>query len=198
MLELFEHLLGFAAFAAVRGDDQGAVVLFFRLGFISFARGLDDGGRRAFDLVSDLHIAEPQLRQTILNEPLLLNGEIALGFLLEHSQHVDGMTGYGQIGFGLLLFAAKVKQPKLDLRLHENGFHQEREACGGKWEILRGFSAICHTTSLSYLQSYAAAPREFIDREWQRSHRQQREREPSIGHLGGTPRVNLPLAREPG
>lgn len=142
MLELVEHLLGLCSLTAVGRNDARALVS-------GFAGRLNS--RSLFQLIGHLHVAEPKLGEPVLDEPLLLNREIALRLLLQHRENVDGMASQGEIGLRrVFIFLAQIEQTELELRLHQDGFNQEGETRWGNRNFVGGFSALGHN-SPSYI-----------------------------------------------
>jgi tetrapyrrole methylase family protein / MazG family protein len=142
VLELVEHLLGFCSLTAVGRNDTGTLVG-------GSARRLNS--RSFFQLISNLDEAEPKLSEPVLDKPLLLNCEVALGLLLQHGENVNRMAGQREIGlWRLFIFLAQIEQTELELRLHQDGFNQEGETRWGDRNFVGRFSALGHKPS-SYI-----------------------------------------------
>src|SRR5436190_16055127 len=59
--------------------------------------------RRLAGVIRDLNEAEPKLGKGILEQALLLEGEIAFSLLEQDAQHVDGVPREKKIGLGLFV-----------------------------------------------------------------------------------------------
>ena len=84
------------------GDDYWQATAASGRGFRSRACG---------GALENLYEAEAKFGEGVLNQPLFFQGQVALGLLLDHGQHVDRMTGRTQIGLFLLaLFSTEGKK----------------------------------------------------------------------------------------
>src|SRR5260370_31773757 len=71
----------------------------------------------------------------MLDETLLFHAEIALGLVLKHRQHVDGVPRQAKVGLGALLLIAEIKNPKLHLHLRLERDGQKLESRGREWIV---------------------------------------------------------------
>src|SRR5665213_4537998 len=83
-----------------------------------------------------LNKAESQLRKCVLHQALLLHRHIAPRLFLQHREQVDGMARNAEIGFGPVLFLAKVKHPEVHLGLRLERENQEFKRRRWKWIFL--------------------------------------------------------------
>ena len=80
-LEILEHLCGFGPFPTVRRDDERWLIAGLRSARL--------GARGFLQLVDNLDITETEFGEPVLQQSLLLDGEVALCFFVQHAQEVQ-------------------------------------------------------------------------------------------------------------
>ena len=84
------------------------------------------GGSGAGEGLGDLEEAHTELEEGAVEEAGLVGGEVVLGLLLQHGEHVDALAGSHEVDLGLLALGRV--GPELHDGGHVDGLHELHEA----------------------------------------------------------------------